>query len=176
MVHGYQGNDAAYTMQCLLLIALKASRTSVSDRLASAAASHERDVELAAEEAKAQILADRDEWNAAAAAHERMGDVVADPVPLMPQEATKKAKTAGPKQKRQQEEEAEAERRAKGVDAQVEALSNLDVEAMEKLAQMRLTEGGHRSKRKTPGKGQETADKVSARLERRLGHLENVRW
>ena len=175
MVHGYQGNDAAYTMQCLLLIALKASRTSVSDRLASAAASRDRNVELAAVEAKAQILADGDEWNAAAAVHERMGDDGADPVPLMPQETTK-AKKAGPKQKQQQEEEAKAERRAKGVNVQVEALSNLDVEAMEKLAQMRVTEGGHESTGKTPGKGQETTDKISARLERRLGHIENVRW
>ena len=163
-------------MQCLLLIALKASRTSVYDRLASADASRANDLELAAEEAKAQILADGDEWKAAAVTHERTGNDGGEPVPLLPRQATKKSIKAEQRQKRQQEEEKESERKAEGFSAQVEVLSNPDVEAMEKLAEMRSAGGIHGSEGKTLEKEQGMVDKVSARLERRFKHLESVQW
>ena len=160
-------------MQCLLLIALKAARTSMSDRLAAAANARSTHGLMAAESAKAQILADGDEWEAAANVNAGDGG---HPVPLVSRKATRKGSKAE-QSRRRRETETEKRGNAKGIKAQVAALSALDFgSAEEQMTSQSGVEEAHSEKEVVRNTKLGSVDEITERFQGRLRRLENSWW
>ena len=167
-------------MQCLLLISLRSAHTSIPDRLASASVARSAQIATAAQDAQAQILADADEWEVAAASHVRTGGDGGHPIPIVPRLSTQRSK--GGKERKQSGSGGKNGRLDgdMGVSEQVKALSNLDVSHLEGTQSPSGTEAGEQSgdwqMADDRSEQKKVHDEVSARLQHRLARLDCVEW